>query len=116
MKKSDLRTGMRVTLKNGRSFIVLLNFKHVYDKTTDILLSSEGNTSWNCLSYYNDDLTHHDYDGDDIVKVEVPEHAYALFNKSYRYQCVWERTEPKEMTVEEIQNILGYKIKVVESR
>lgn len=117
MKKSDLKTGMRVTLRSGRIFIVLLNFQHAYDKSTDVLVSPDS-SAWNLLDYYSDDLKHRDYSLDDIVKVEIPEHVYAVFGiGEKKYTTIWKReNEPKEMTIEEIQEKLGYKIKVVESR
>lgn len=117
MKKSDLRTGMRVTLRNGKKRIVLLQFKHEYDKETDVIVDTQI-SSWNPLSSYDEDLKHRNYYDNDIVKIEVPEHVYVVFGTDsyHNYKMIWERNDTKEMTVEEIQQALGYKIKVVESK
>jgi hypothetical protein len=115
MKKADLRTGMRVTTRSGRCFLVLLNIKHEYDKATDVLVGF-GERSWYELKNFNDDLSNI-YADDTIMKVEVPKHLYAITKvNGYDYEIIWERDSTKEMTIEEIQQALGYKIKVVENK
>jgi len=53
MKKSDLKTGMMVKLRNGRSYLVLLETSMIGDRK-DILFGGTGH--WMPLSDYNSDM------------------------------------------------------------
>jgi len=116
MKKSDLKTGMIVELSDGYHRIVLGN---------SLMGISDCSGGIN-LRYVNDDLILN-Y-GEEIVKVYDELNA----NKEYyigasagwlerativnilKYTtCIWVREEPKDITVAEIEEILGYKIKIV---
>jgi hypothetical protein len=91
IKKSDLRTGMRVTKREGDVFTVLLNVKHDGDKDIDAIVGKDG--SWEPLSYYADDLTAV-HTCDDIVKVEVPRHCYMIMKPKEQesdYLILWKR-------------------------
>jgi len=112
MTKADLRTGMRVTNKMGKKFIVILNCQQGYNDVKDFLVNAN-DTSWHGLSYFDDDLTA-TYPCDNIVKVEIPSHPYDLFNiDSVKYTTIWERKPPKEMTLAEIEKELGYPVKII---
>ena len=112
MKKSDLRTGMRVTTRDGRKYIVLLDIKHKYDGSKNVLVEV-GKRSWHNLDNFSDDLTAN-YNGDTIVKVEVPTHVYAIMSDQSRpFEVICERKEPKEMTLVEIESKLGYPVKII---
>lgn len=93
--KSDLKTGMRVTTRNGRKLLVLKNFKHLYDESSEVLVGI-GSASWFKLDYINEDLTA-TYDIDDIVKVEIPYHYYNVTknepeaDEEFNYQVLWLR-------------------------
>lgn len=89
--KKDLRTGMRVTVRSGSKYIVFLNMAHKYDDETDIILS-EDSQAWEAIDRYAGDLTA-EYSCDDIVKVEIPLHCYAILNEDheYRYETLWLR-------------------------
>lgn len=109
MTKSDLRTGMLVTLRNLETYYVLLN-TGLSGKQGDILAHNCGDdTGWMPLSGYHDDLTYHDDDPDDIfadilapdpevdrewdiMKVSAPRGASAICNRKH-YKTVWERGE-----------------------
>ncbi len=103
MRKSDLKTGMWVELRNGNSHIVLLDTPN----EGDVL----GGNGWNRFSSYSRDLTNRSYKTLDIVKVfEVhPTDAFSGEDK----KLIWEREETKEMTVAEISKKLGFDVKVV---
>ena len=120
MKKSDLKTGMIVTLRSGCEYMVFLDVDHNYDHTKNFLVNGN-NHSWISFQYITEELFGLDYDGlrhkgYDIMKIESLPHPFALqeidFNKSQR-RTLWERVEIKEMTVAEIEKALGYKIKIV---
>lgn len=97
--KKDLRDGDIVTLANGDKLMYLdKDFKDLSVKHTNSLLDIED---------LNDDLTFsQDYDKEknNVIKVERPLTYYEAFNI--------EETV-KELTVEEISKLLGYKVKIV---
>ena len=118
MKKADLRTGMRVTTRDGHIYIVILNCNHGWwGIEADVLVNPYGKQSWERLNLYNEDLTCREgVFSCDIVKVERPDNISALFNINHCYTTIWERPEPKEMTLKEIEALLGYPIKIKEDR
>lgn len=119
MVKSDLRTGMRVTIKDGGVFIVMLNTDSIYSASGDILTSI--NNGYLELSDYKQDLTFYNsnFSKYDIVKIENIAHINFIFDSNPEYKVVWEReAPPKEMTLEEvnkiIQKVKGFKVKIIE--
>ena len=104
MNKSDLRSGMIVTLRNGDPYMVLLNTGMPGDME-DVLIHKVGNDiGWMPLSEYADDLTFHDPDDDifpsdpendpewDIIRVEAAREAAYLGIRKH-YKTIWEREE-----------------------
>ena len=96
MKIEDLKNGDIVTLRNGDRLIYARDcFKDLNDNFSNPI-SSKGNI--------NEDLTYYMGENEyDIVKVERP----------VKYETVFEREEVQELTVDEISERLGYKVKVV---
>lgn len=115
MKKSNLKTGMRVTTRRGNKYAVLLQAITDDGKITDILASPTG---WLQLDNYSDDLALTDSNtsskGFEIVKVEVAKYGGSILKKEGRFETIWERQEPKELTLDEIEKELGYPVKIVE--
>ena len=118
MTKSELLTGMTVTLRNGERKIVYLKAcSFCNPEGMNILIGSE---FWSKLDDYNNDLT---YNGDaqrDIIKVEIPNVIYDLFHplsETNRSEIIWERPEPrKKITISEIEAILGYKVEIINDK
>lgn len=96
MKKADLKNNDIVTLRNGDRLVYAReSFKDLNDNFSNPI-SSKGNI--------NEDLTYYMGENEyDIVKVERP----------VKYETVFEREEVQELTVDEISERLGYKVKVV---
>ena len=106
MKKSDLRTGMIVTLCNGEYYYVMLNATHPHSGC-DILVHRYGDSiGWMPLERYDDNLCYHD-DPDgifppdtpenqakwDIAKVEEAADILWLFSsRTDKHKTIWERT------------------------
>ena len=104
MKKSDLRSGMLVTLRNSETYYVMLN-TGMLGSQADVLVHKVGHdTGWMSLRDYAEDMTHHD-DPDaifpntpeedqmwDIMKVEATTHAGYLCMSHY-YKTIWTREE-----------------------
>jgi hypothetical protein len=122
VKKSDLKTGMLATLRNGLKMVVLIDLETQEEYTIGNVLIGFRTENWMKFSSYDDNLCcigslACDYD---IVEISIPNHGYDLFCRNIKnnssFHTIWKREQPKEMTVEEIQQALGYKIKVVESK
>lgn len=102
MNKSDLRSGMLVTLRNNETYYVMLN-TGLWGRMNDVLCHKVGDdTGWMPLSDYAEDLTHHD-DPDaifpntpeedrmwDIVQVAMCSTASALCTRKH-YKTIWTR-------------------------
>lgn len=104
--KSDLRTGMYVTLRNGESYYVMLNTGL---KQGDILIHKCGQLmDWMPLKNYDDNLRYHDDPDDvltdilgpatpeeqaewDIIKVQAPPNVLHICT-GIDYNTIWERT------------------------
>lgn len=109
MTKNDLKTGMVVDLRGEKNCVLLYRQSRdvcsftIYNSNNDefIGLSSIGN--------YSDDLTHNYNTDYDIMRI------YCVFGIGINLrEVIWERDEAKEMTLEQINKALGYKVKVVE--
>ena len=119
MTKSELKTGMIVTRRDGKRLTVYRNcacsFGHSIHNDVFVDASDE---IWHSMEYYSEDLKNlKGYPEYDIVKVELVWHPYD-YNKypfdADRTKVLWERTDPKKkMTVAEIESILGYKVEIV---
>lgn len=97
--KKDLKDGDIVTLGNGERLLLSGRDFKDFDEDAKNLIAD--------LDDLNDDLTfNRDYSEEDniVVKVERPLTYYEVFNR--------EETA-KELTVEEISKLLGYKVKIV---
>lgn len=99
MKKFDLKNRMVVECRNGEKHIVI----------DDKILSSNG---CSYLSDYNEDLTTklrlREYD---IMKVYNK--VFCIDLNKITLELLWERPEVKEVTMSEIEEKFGCKIKIV---
>ena len=106
--KADLRDGMVVEQRDGDMYLVLAG----------MVVRKRG---YNRIGDYDDDLKCAGYTGGDIVKVYriTPESLGCIedvFIKS-NLELIWERKEPKKMTVEEmrqkLEELTGEEIEIV---
>lgn len=111
--KSDLRTGMIVTTRDGNEYVVMLGVNTAWqNEPADIIvhMAPEGMTHpghpgfmWNELSNYDSFLRHKDDEGlwaqdFDIVKVEQASHPYDCISLSWEKKkrvLLWERAPKK---------------------
>lgn len=106
MKKSDLRTGMFVTLRNKESYYIMLGTGLGFTQD-DVLVHKVGSgTGWMPLCQYDNDMLYHD-DPDgifpsaseeddrlwDIMRVDACREAAYLFQPSNHYRTIWKREE-----------------------
>ena len=107
--KDDLKPGMLVEYRDGDLRLVMPSKEGLFIITND---------SYNDLKYYDDDLLESEGESDlDIVKVyDVANNQSPNLDSllsTYNRELLWEREEVKELTVEEISKLLGYKVRVV---
>ena len=99
---SDLENGMIVETRRGTLLMVL----------DDNLINDE---CWVSLCNYSEDLTRYEFMKDDyrdIMKVYFSEYNQTIKDKFKNKILIWERYDCKEMTVNEIEKELGYRIKI----
>ena len=114
MNLKDLKTGWRVRTRNGDMYVVLKdcetrNYGHqdvmfINLNTNDFIIGS--NFDSNSLVYCNFEY--------DIMEVYETVVNGFVFDKTRLGELVWERTEePKDMTLSEIEEALGYPVRIV---
>ena len=120
MKLKDLKTGMRIILRDGSEAVVLKDVitPHKSEGKQDMYVYIDG--GWMSSSRYNDDLTIKGENKEfDIVKVYAQNNgeyidASVLDKNALKYMDkIWERKEKIKMTVSEICEELGYDIEIV---
>ena len=114
--KADLKTGMIIVNRKGVEYVVIKGMEHGFDSTKDAFMNISKHT-WDGLDFYtNDLLNNNDMPEMDIMEVYLAPHPYCIQDIDYerdKRKLLWKREEVKELTVDEISELLGYKIKVV---
>lgn len=113
MTLKDLKTGWRVRTRNGDTYIVLRGCETDDYGHQDVIFAD----------FYNGFLIGSDYDENlldttdsdyDIIRVYKTKVNGEVINRNYMGDLVWERTdEPKDMTLSEIEDALGYPVRIV---
>lgn len=105
--KADLRDGMVVKYRNGDKRMVI----------SEALIGEDGYSDQNC---FREDLTHRYFKDLDIVGVYAIQeyNNFADMLSDYNLELIWERKEPKKMTVEEmrkkLEELTGKQIEVMQ--
>ena len=105
--KADLKDGMVAKYRNGDKRMVV----------NEALIGENGYSDRNC---FREDLTHRYFKDLDIVGVyAIQEYSnFADMLSDYNLELIWERTESKKMTVEEmrkkLEELTGEEIEVTE--
>lgn len=102
--KEALENGMVVEYRDGSQ-------RMVHNK--DLLI---GDIKYSKLDDYWSDLTHTDDEAKDIVKVfKSSAHSFSEMWKDHTLELIWDRNrvEPKEMTLDELETILGYRVNII---
>jgi hypothetical protein len=101
MKKSDLKTGMRVQLRGSlETYIVLIDFRyHVEDVGHLVNLNS-----FIHLSDYDEDLYGCSNPHYDIVKCfNIPKALVSVINPFEKGELLWERDPEKTYTIDDVE-------------
>lgn len=115
MTKFDLKTGMRVTYRNGDQRLVLLGTADG-NILTNIPKHGDGGVKnkfadLDC-EYAVDMINKIDHKWD-IMKVETPENKFRYLSLGDDYDVIWQRKEVKKMTVADVARALGYDVEIV---
>ena len=105
MKKEDIKSGMLVKLRKGCWCLVI--------EYNGRLLLVNRDECQSDMSEFNNDLTDNKFDEFDIIAVARTGQNNLIRLEENDFNIIWERDEAKEMTIEEIEKELGYKIKIV---
>lgn len=117
MKIEDLKTGMRLIMRNGYEFIVLKNVETPYRKKQDMYVDLNG--GWMSSGLYNEDLTAISDHNFDIMEIYAQNNGKYLDGNVLKHgerknmDLIWSRNDKKEMTISEIEKELGYSIKII---
>lgn len=89
----DLKSGMRVTLRNGKDYICIELTTKSYSGLSLVCPTKDSN-SWLLCNGYNNNLTEKHNNEFDIMKVELLGHPYDIFYKfSDKSEVLFERSE-----------------------
>ena len=116
MKKSDLKNGMIVKTRDGDEYIVIKYCLNNLQETSDVLLSTGG--GYMGMDEYNDDLICPEDSDFDIMEICLNSYGGILYGSGADvHTLIWERQNKKEiikeLTLDEIEKQLGYKVKIV---
>lgn len=111
MKKSDLKTGMIVEFDSGKIGMVLLgtNNGDIISGQTSINLDDLTNELESIDGFYYDLK---------IVKIHQPfsNSDYLSYGLIRDHYIAWECKKPKQMTLSEVEEALGYSIEIVKDK
>ena len=106
--KMELKEGMIVECRNGSRYLLR--------KRSDKLICSNFD-SW-FTATYDEKLNENEYYVEDFDIMKIYESKANvlrdLFNDKY-FTCIWERKEPKKMTLAQISEALGYEVEVIDN-
>lgn len=109
----DLRSGDVVEFRDHERYVIFI------DDTREVLIRGIGcreGSTWADFRNWNDDMTHPTFRDLDIMKVlrTTKLHSAPWGASDSMMDVVFDREAPKELTVAEISQLLGYKVKVIE--
>lgn len=121
MTKSDLKTGMIAKTRDGSEHTVFIDTIPIMcnycDKIETSFIVNRSKNIWDSLNNYNNDLTHIEFEDLDIVEIYIPLHPYSFQDVEFQREkrrLIWKREEDiKEVTMKDIENKFGCKVKIV---
>jgi len=107
MKKSDLKTGMKLITATGGEYIVLLDLVSSYtdknhkSENKNILVNPKhGTYSWTSFDSLDENLLGISRLEHDVVEVLVPQHPYDVFYLHNGYKSIWKREQKSESQIQ----------------
>lgn len=109
MTLDDLKTGMMVKTRDGKYHIIMKDFLDGGDILAGISDSKDISNTWSRISCYNQDMTFPGLPKIDITEVWVGN----PFCIDVPEKLIWQRKEYREVTMKEIEEKFGCKVKIV---
>lgn len=110
MTLDELKTGMIVKTREGKYNIVMRDFIDEGDVLAGLSFNNKISDTWKSLSNYNQDMTNSRFPHIDIMSV----YSSYPYSADAPKKLLWERKEYKEVTMKEIEEKFGCKVKIVE--
>ena len=104
----ELKEGMIIECRNG--------YRYLLRKVDDTIIGSSFDGWFTAM--YDENLCENCYHDEDFDIMKIYESNARvlgnLFNNDY-LECIWERKEPKKMTLAQISEALGYEVEVIDN-
>ena len=104
----ELKEGMIIECRNGDRYLLRKTCGELVASSNDKYISLDYDEELNENQYFDKDF--------DVMKVYASKSFILnhLFNDNY-LECIWERKEPKKMTLAQISKALGYEVEVIDN-
>ena len=106
--KMELKEGMIIECRNGDRYLLRTTCGELVASSNDKYISLDYDEELNENKYFAKDF--------DVMKIYTSKAFIlnSLFNDKY-LECIWERKEPKKMTLAQISEALGYEVEVIDN-
>ena len=105
----ELKEGMIIECRNGERYLLRTACGKLVASSNNQYINDEKlNENKYFNKYFNKDF--------DVMKIYTSKAFIlnSLFNDKY-LECIWERKEPKKMTLAQISEALGYEVEVIDN-
>ena len=106
--KMELKECMIIECRNGERYLLRTACGELVASSNDEYMNLDYDEELNENKYFNKDF--------DVMKIYTSKAFIlnSLFNDNY-LECIWERKEPKKMTLAQISEALGYEVEVIDN-
>ena len=110
--KMELKEGMIIECRNGERYLLRTACGELIASSNDEYINLDYDEELNENKYF-DKKFNKDFD---VMKIYISKAFIlnSLFNDNY-LECIWERKEPKKMTLAQISEALGYEVEVIDN-
>ena len=123
MKKSDLKAGYVIQYADN-SFAMVMPIYNRFLNKTELKFIRQDSSGWVSSDAYNENFIQISPNSPSELAIKKiyghpDDFQYTFICSNERRELLWAKEElvlVKEMTVEEIENILGYKIKIISNK
>ena len=108
----ELKEGMIIECRNGDRYLLRTVCGKLFASSNSEYISLDYDEELNENKYFDKDFNK-DFD---VMKVYISKSLILnnLFDNNY-LTCIWERKEPKKMTLAQISEALGYEVEVIDN-
>ena len=106
--KMELKEGMIIECRNGERYLLRTACEELVASSNNKYMSVDYDEELNENRYFDKNF--------DVMKIYTSNALILnnLFNDTY-LECIWERKEPKKMTLAQISEALGYEVEVIDN-